>query len=885
MARKIKQMNWDNFSVKFLQSILYNEKTPQMLQPEIKTDDKTLLAPFMDSIFDNHDYFIKNYRNEIEDYFLTEGNHLVNVVTRLSKMNIGIYLGKQEDMLFNLKQKKLSQTMIDTYRNEILAVGLDGKFDVKTKFPRPRSIDLKNSSGSEENVKLRPYQENAIFAMKKHFIDENKSAGILQMPTGSGKTLTSVYFLLTEMVSRGYQIIWLAHRAMLIEQAAESFYKFAPIVKDKMENPPPKFNMICISSIHSHATMMNKRDNLIVSTVPSLYYSKKRLKSVLKNKVMIVIDEAHHSIAQTYRTILETIRENRPEAKLLGLSATPIRGSDKDTKTLWKIFESKEPIFSVSMSELINDGTLSKPLPTSIQTNTDIETIIDKKEVGYIQKMHDIPESLIDKIARTNPRNELIVDEYVKNKDKYGKTIVFALNGIHCNALDDAFKARGIKSGSVYTHNTGNDKIIERFRDNTRPDHLDVLININMLTEGSDIPDIQTVFLTRPTQSEALLMQMVGRGMRGVDSGGTEVCNIVDFCDKWSDITRWLNPKLIFGDIDLPPNEKKIYKPYYYTLYPWDLIRAVMRGITYKGAFVIKNVTVLPLGWYSIVDESGNDEQILVFENQLDSYNRLKEDVKYISENLDKADFNSREMLIAYFSGFGLMPTEDELHDLIAYYKNEGKFPELQSFEERNQIDPYVVASKIKLKSQTFVDTINQIEKIYNEHKEIINDLYGGKDYYQRRIVDFMQYPKGIAPLGTIIEEVEKEFYKLDPNEFNEPLEKLLDEVIAEQSDNLGTNFVKPPISWTPRAYKSYFAQYNYRDDRKDDFIVVNCVLNSNSVPREVLKFLIYHECLHQRFSKHNLEFKEYEQKYPDFHEHENWLDRIFPDFVRDYAM
>ena len=295
MAKKINRMNWSNFPLQFLKAIIYSDKTNKSKQPDIDFNDNDLLAPYMDEIFDMSDYFIKTYRGEIEDYFLKDTSHLTSVVSQLEKLNYSdIHVGKSEEMMFNLKKKKLSQTIIDIYRNEILITGRND-LEMKTKFPRPISIDLNRASIDSDKVSLYEYQERAVLALKKHFIDNDKSAGILQMPTGSGKTRTSVYFLLTEMVARGYQIVWLAHRAMLIEQAAEVFYKFAPLIKTKIKNPMSKFNMICVSSIHSHASMISKKDNLIVSMVPSLYYSKKRLRSVLQDKVMIVVDEAHHT--------------------------------------------------------------------------------------------------------------------------------------------------------------------------------------------------------------------------------------------------------------------------------------------------------------------------------------------------------------------------------------------------------------------------------------------------------------------------------------------------------------------------------------------------------------------------------------------------------------
>ncbi|MBO4780569.1 MAG: DEAD/DEAH box helicase family protein, partial [Selenomonadaceae bacterium] len=488
MARRKKNFNWGNFPVKFLKSVLYSEKTLVSGRLTFDLNDVDQLAPHMESMTAklSYSHFVQKYREEIEDNFLSVGGHLESVIDYLEKMNYSdIHVGNSEEMMFSLKKKRLTQTLIDAYWREMKATGLDGDFTFKTRFPNPVTIDLNKSIGFDESNLLRSYQERAFSELKKHFIDEGKAAGILQMPTGSGKTLTSVCFLLKEMAARGYQIIWLAHRSMLIEQAASEFYKFAPIIKNNPDNILKKFNMICVSSDHCHSSKISRKDNLIVSMVPSLYNNRRILKSILQDKVIVIIDEAHHATADTYQTIIREIQQRRPSAKLLGLTATPMRGTEKETKQLWKTFESEKPVFEITLNQLISDGTLSKPIPKMIETNVDIETIIDDKEIALIQKRHKMPESLVNKIARTNSRNEIIVDEYIHNAEKYGKTIIFALNGIHCMALDDALRARGIKSGFVYTHNKDSKAVIERFRDNNHPEHIDVLININMLTEGS----------------------------------------------------------------------------------------------------------------------------------------------------------------------------------------------------------------------------------------------------------------------------------------------------------------------------------------------------------------------------------------------------------------
>ena len=93
-----------------------------------------------------------------------------------------------------------------------------------------------------------------------------------------------------------------------------------------------------------------------------------------------------------------------------------------------------------------------------------------------------------------------------------------------------------------------NRETLERFRD--PQSGLDVLINVEILTEGVDVPNIQTVFLARPTHSEILLRQMIGRAMRGPNIPmGTEVAYLVSFEDHWSEFTEWEHPFELVPDI------------------------------------------------------------------------------------------------------------------------------------------------------------------------------------------------------------------------------------------------------------------------------------------------------------------------------------------------
>lgn len=115
-----------------------------------------------------------------------------------------------------------------------------------------------------EDVPLYDFQKEAVSALKKHFIDNGEEKGMLVMPTGSGKSRTATYFLIKEIVSRGYQIIWLVHRHMLIDQAADCFLRFAGL--SKIENPKIKdYRISCISGEHLRISQVDKHEIIIAS--------------------------------------------------------------------------------------------------------------------------------------------------------------------------------------------------------------------------------------------------------------------------------------------------------------------------------------------------------------------------------------------------------------------------------------------------------------------------------------------------------------------------------------------------------------------------------------------------------------------------------------------
>ena len=184
---------------------------------------------------------------------------------------------------------------------------------------------------------------------------------------------------------------------------------------------------------------------------------------------------------------------------------------------------------------------------------------------------------------------------------------------------------RGIRAGVVYSgakssegkkvrKQDENARILEAFR---RKD-FDVLINIKMLTEGTDIPDVQTVFITRETKSDVLLPQMIGRALRGPRMGWTEKAYVVAFIDIWKYEIKWAGYGQILPEIADNDASKS------YGLSPQVILTDLVRKLAQQMDIAIDNLTglfltLLPLGWYKVefktVAKRSEDVENLVLYN------------------------------------------------------------------------------------------------------------------------------------------------------------------------------------------------------------------------------------------------------------------------------
>lgn len=490
-------------------------------------------------------------------------------------------------------------------------------------------------------AKLRAWYESA---------PTPEAGGLLVLPTGGGKTFTAVRFLCRNPLSDGYKVLWLAHTHHLLEQALDGFGKRGDGA-DEMEvglihEPKQRLRARVVSGTpgHSRIAAITRDDDVVICTLQTAvrgyrekHASLRAFFDAAKGKLMVVFDEAHHAPAPSYTEFILALRREAPKMKLLGLTATPMYNDQKREGWLAKLFPQKI-LFEVSASKLIAAGILAKPIP--IPCNTEFTPKIDAAQYQrWSATYQDVPEEIITQLADNQQRNDTIWKTYVDRRKEFGKTIIFADRWFQCDYLREKLRDKGVRADVVYSHvdadpgsaavrnrrsRNENAVVLKDFHDN----RLDVLINVRMLTEGTDVPQVQSVFLTRQTTSPILLRQMVGRALRGLKFGGTAKANIVLFMDQWREAIHWAEfDELWSKESGERRSEPRTRLPL--QLVSIELIRRLARQMESGEIAPASFLELLPLGWYVPefdVEVSGTEDtehirpMVLVYGDEKKSY-------------------------------------------------------------------------------------------------------------------------------------------------------------------------------------------------------------------------------------------------------------------------
>ena len=328
---------------------------------------------------------------------------------------------------------------------------------------------------------LYPFQQE----IKLRIFDvwQTHKSVMVQMPTGTGKThlLASVIYDHLEEKGKGVWIV--VHRRELVEQIEETVARYG-ISKDA-----GRIKVMSIQWLSLHWKDMRCER-------PSL----------------IVIDEAHHALAETYKELWTRY----PDAKKLGMTATPCRLNRKGFTDLFEIL-----ITSDSISDFIRQGWLSPFDYVSIRPDSEDQRLVDSLSKRGADGDFQVKE--MNSVLNRRPTIERLyesVRQYADGK----KGIVYAVSISHARNIAAYYNEHGINAVAIDSKTPTKQR--KQFVEDFRQGKIQVLVNVDVFSEGFDCPDVEFVQMARPTLSLAKYLQQVGRGLRKTE--GKESCMLID---------------------------------------------------------------------------------------------------------------------------------------------------------------------------------------------------------------------------------------------------------------------------------------------------------------------------------------------------------------------
>ena len=404
-----------------------------------------------------------------------------------------------------------------------------------------------------KEIKLFDYQEDMKERIEKAF--ESHQSVMVQMPTGTGKTIRLAEVVKSEKLKGKNPCVWIVvHRRELVEQIKETLAKqldSSLFTFHSSLNPLDSSLFTLPSSLNPLDSSLFTLRSSLTTRVFSIQWLSKHYHELEEKPSLIIIDEAHHAVAKTYKEVMDAY----PEAKKLGLTATPCRLTKRGFTDLFDVL-----LQSWSVKKFIADGWLSLYDYMSIREDSEDWRLVNslkKRGADGDFSLREMSEKL-----NVQPSIERLCDtvmRYAANK----KGITYAIDIAHAERIAQYYREHGLNAVAISSKTPPEERkqIIERFkntncheieRDSNTNCHelssncrqfktqnscsgkrlyepsakLKILITVDLFGEGFDCPDVEFIQLARPTLSLAKYLQQVGRGMRVFE--GKKYCLILD---------------------------------------------------------------------------------------------------------------------------------------------------------------------------------------------------------------------------------------------------------------------------------------------------------------------------------------------------------------------
>lgn len=353
-------------------------------------------------------------------------------------------------------------------------------------------------------VQLRDYQEECVGALLKEVNAACRATNnfTCSVAMGGGKRLIGVEFLRRWALPKNRRVLIVTALGWrLLAQLAETFCQ-------RQRNGVRMVSFVGGRDAEGEFTGVRRgADSPIVFCTLQTWAKRKDTDFQDAEFDLILIDEIHHGEEGLH---FNALLERYPKAVAIGFTGTPRNWSDF------------KRVGNVSFASLVERRYLAKPIVHPPITTGVLWTPERSNAHG------DVTASSLAELGATDERNRLIVSTYLAARKKYGRTLVFCCDISHAKVLHAMFVSAGVKSGIVHSKLKSDQQL--RNRRAFERGEIEVMMNVGMLTTGVDVPHLQTIFLARPTMSEVLFAQMIGRGARLAP--GKTTFGVVDFVDS-----------------------------------------------------------------------------------------------------------------------------------------------------------------------------------------------------------------------------------------------------------------------------------------------------------------------------------------------------------------
>lgn len=358
----------------------------------------------------------------------------------------------------------------------------------------PKELDRQKEDFEKNIPQPRNVQIEALYALKHARANDIKK-GLVQAATGVGKTFLAAFD------SRNFKrILFVAHREEILNQAQRSFKLVRPeLSQGRIDGSHKETQADSIfASIQTLARMV--KDSLFAADAFDY----------------IVIDEFHHAVTDSYKTVTKFFR---PEF-LLGLTATPDRLDGRD---VYALCDYNVP-YAITLQEAINKGILCPFRYYGIFYDTDYS------QISIHNGRYNISE-LSSLYQKAGARTELILGHFHKHNPK--KTLAFCASKSHATQMADAFNQAGIPAAAVFS---GSEESRQNALQSLTDGKIKVLFSVDMFNEGVDLPEIDLVMMLRPTESPTIFLQQLGRGLRKAEN--KPYLTVPDFIGNYRNANR-----------------------------------------------------------------------------------------------------------------------------------------------------------------------------------------------------------------------------------------------------------------------------------------------------------------------------------------------------------